>query len=167
MKIIKTSNFLKKQAQFNNNLPGDPGLPPGVTDQMISEQFDGPESSDYSNQSGEFSTNVDWTRETTDLINTGYDVQGLPQQGVGNIIIYYEYNAEILGEEVRINDLKMLDIKVQMGSQYQALTVSSPETKQGIFEGLQDEIVRQEKDIITEQHEGGRDYGPDTSREMY
>jgi hypothetical protein len=45
MKEIKTDNYLKKEARWND-LPGDPGLPPGVTNHMIDEQFgsDEPES---------------------------------------------------------------------------------------------------------------------------
>ena len=124
MKIIQTKNFLKKQAQFGGSLPGDPSLPPGVTNQMIDEQFGGEESTDYSTQSGEFETKVDWGKETTDLINAGYDVRGLPQQGVGDIIAYYTYDAEVFGEDVEIQNLRVSDIKILMGGQYQPLTVS-------------------------------------------
>lgn len=38
MKKIKTDNYVKKQAQFGD-LPGDPSLPPGITNNMIDEQF--------------------------------------------------------------------------------------------------------------------------------
>jgi len=168
MKIIQTKNFLKKQAQFGRDLPGDPGLPPGVTNQMIDERFGGKEDyRNYTKQSGEFETKVDWGKETTELINAGYDVRGLPQQGPGDIIAYYEYDAEVLGEEVQISNLRVLDIKVLMGGQYQPLTVSEPETKEGIFEGLQEQIAEQEKIIIKEQSDAEQDYGPDRTEEIY
>lgn len=38
MKEIKTENYIKKEARWSQ-LPGDPGLPPGVTNRMIDEQF--------------------------------------------------------------------------------------------------------------------------------
>lgn len=164
MKIIETSNFLKKQAQFND-LPGDPSLPPGVTNQMISEQFDGGDTADYTKQFGEHEFKIDWAAETTKLINAGYDVQGLPQQGLGDIIVYYEYDAEVFGNEVQINNLRLSDIKVWDGQAFQVLTVSEPKTKEGIFDGLQEEIVQQEKNIIKESHIGSQDYGPDTRDE--
>ena len=175
MKIIQTSNFLKKQAQFGGSLPGDTGLPPGVTNQMIDKQFGEEISSDYSKQSGEYEIKVDWGQLTQDLINAShqdrqgnmiaYDIRGLPQQGIGDIIIYYEYDAEVLGEDVTISDIRLLDIKTLMGGQYQPLTVSEPATKEGIFDGFQDEIAEQEKMIIREQDAGSRDYGPDTRDE--
>ena len=154
MKIIQTDSFLKKQAQFNRDLPGDPSLPPGVTNQMISERFDGGDSTDYTKQSGEHAFKIDWGKETTELINASYDVRGLPQQGLGDIIIYYEYDAEVIGEDIQIKNLRLLDIKVLMVNQYQPLTVSDFSTKEGIFEGYKDEIAEQEKIIIKEQHQG-------------
>ena len=149
MKIINTSNFLKKEAQ--SRLPGDPGLPPGVTNYMIDKQFEEPEISDYSKQSGEYEARIDWNKEINELVNAGYDVRGLPQQGIGHIKVYYQYDAEVFNEEININNLKLLDIKTFMGGKYQSLTVSEPSTKEGIFEGLENEIVQQEKLIITEQ----------------
>jgi hypothetical protein len=155
MKIIKTDNFLKKEAQFNG-MPGDPGLPPGVTNRMIDEQFGDGGSEEYTKQSGEHEFQVDWATETTELINAGYDVQGLPQQGIGNLVIYYEYDADVYGEEVTINNLRLLDMKVWQGNQYQPLTVSDPSTKEGIFEGFQDKIVEQEKIIVEEYHQANQ-----------
>ena len=166
MKVIKTANFLKKQAQYGD-LPGDPGLPPGVTNQMIDKQFGDNEPTNYSKQAGELETKIDWTRTTTELITAGYDVRGLPQTGMGDIQIYYQYNADVSGSEVQIKDLRVLDIKVWMGGQYQPLTTSSLNIKEGIFEGFQDEIALQEQQVIQEQHEGSIDYGPDTSEELY
>lgn len=165
MKIIQTSSFLKKQAQFNN-LPGDIGLPPGTTNQMIDRQFGGNDVSNFTKQSGELETKVDWAALTSELINVGHDVMGLPQQGLGDIIIFYGYDAETLGSEIKINNLRMLDIKVLMGGRYQALTVSEPSTKEGIFEGFQDEIVQQEKMVIAEQSKGQHN-GTDTKEEQY
>ena len=164
MKIIKTNRFLKKQAQF-----ADSNLPPGVTDQMIDNQFGGggPISKEYPQQSGQYETKVDWSEQTTNLINTGKDVQGLPQRGIGDIIIYYKYDAVVSEEGVEITSLSLLDIKILMGGKYQALTVSDPSTKQGIFEGFQDEIARQEKPLMREYHKSWEHQGPDRTEELY
>lgn len=150
MKIIKTKSYLKKQAQWND-LPGDPNLPPGTTHDMIDRQFGEGEEQTFPRQSGEYEKQIDWSNETTNLINTGYDVQGLPQQGIGHIAVYYTYDAEVFGDQVEINNLKLLDIKILTEGKYQPLTVTEPATKEGIFAGLEDEIVDQEKMIIEEQ----------------
>lgn len=162
MKIIQTNRFLKKQAQF-----ADANLPPGVTDQMIDEQGRGEEAQTLQNQSGEYEAKIDWGKETNDLINAGYDVQGLPQNGLGDIKVYYTYNAEVYGGDVQINNLTLSDIMTFMGQKYQPLTVSEPSTKNGLFEGLQDEIAEQEKRIIREQSQSGVNYGPDRTEELY
>ena len=167
MKIVKTDNYLKKQAGYGD-LPGDPGLPPGVTNQIIDNQFEGvDDGTDYSKQSGQYESKVNWAKEVSELINAGYDVRGLPQQGEGNIIVYYEYDAEVVNSQVSIQNLRLLDIKTLSGGQYQGLTVSEPSTKEGIFEGLQDSIASQEQMIITEQNEGAFGQGPDTREEAF
>ena len=132
---------------------------------MISEQFDGEDITDYTKQFGEHEFKIDWAEETTKLINAGYDVQGLPQQGLGDITTYYQYDAEVFGNDVQINNLRLLDIKVWDGQRFQVLTVSEPKTKEGIFDGLQEEIVQKEKNIIKESHIGSQNYGPDTRDE--
>ncbi len=38
MKEIKTENYIKKQAQWGQSLPGDPGYPPGVTEDIVNER---------------------------------------------------------------------------------------------------------------------------------
>lgn len=166
MKIIKTANYIKKQAQYGD-LPGDPSLPPGVSNRMIDEQFGVDDSTDYSKQAGEYEAKINWTETTTNLINAGYDVRGLPQTGAGDIIMYYEYDAVVDGPNVAIQNLRVLDIKVWMGGQYQPLTVSEPSVKEGIFEGYKDEIAQQEQSVIKEQHEGSINYRPDTSKDLY
>jgi hypothetical protein len=167
MKEFKTKNYIEKKAQFNTDLPGDPGLPSGVSDQIISDQFDGGDSTDYSKQAGEYETKVDWAEETQELVNAGYDVMGLPQRGLGDIKVYFEYDAQVYGGDVTISNIRLLDIKVLMGGQYQALTVKEPATKEGLFEGLQEEIVEQERIIIKEQHEGSIGIRPDRTEELY
>jgi hypothetical protein len=166
MKIVKTNRFLKKQAAFGD-LPGDPGLPPGVTNQMIDQSAGIDDGTDYSKQSGQFEAKIDWQKEVTELINAGYDVRGLPQQGEGNLIVYYEYDADVINGQVGIQNLRLLDMKTFVGGQYQELTVSEPSTKEGIFEGLQDSIASQEQIIIREQNEGALGQGPDTREEAY
>lgn len=175
MKIIQTKSFLKKQAQFNS-LPGDTGLPPGVSNQMIDKQFGAGEPTDYRNQTGEYETKVDWGQLTQDLLNASstdgqgnivaYDVGGLPQRGIGNIVVYYTYDAEEFGGDITISNIRLLDIKTLMGGQYQPLTVSEPATKEGIFDGFQDEIVEQEKRIIKEVSQG-QPWEPDRTEELY
>jgi len=166
MKIIQTDSYLKKQAQFND-LPGDPSLPPGVTNRMIEQHSEGGDVSDLSKQSGDYEKKVNWAEETRNLINAGYDVMGLPQQGLGEIIAYYEYDAEIYGSEVTISNIRLLDIKVLRGNQYQGLTVSDHRTKEGLFDGMKDEIAEREKTVIQEQQLGQDVTGPDTREEMY
>jgi len=161
MKIIQSKNFLKKQAQFQ-----DFNLPPGTTDQMIDKQFGSDELKDYTNQSGEYETKVDWTELTRELVNTGYDVGGLPYFGTGDIVVYYKYDAEVNGRDVIIGDIKLLDIKVLVGRQYQPLTVSEPATKEGIFSGFKDDIVEQEKRIIEEVSQE-QPWGTDRTEELY
>ena len=146
MKKIQTNRFLKKQAQFNS-------LPQ--------------ESKNYLEQSGEYEAKIDWSRETTDLINAGYDVQGLPQNGLGDIKVYYSYDAQVQNNDVQVSNLRLLDMMSLMGQKYQPLTVSEPNTKEGIFEGLKDEIAEQEKMIIQEQYNGRIDHGPDRTEELY
>ena len=171
MKTIQTSSFLKKQAQYR-----DFNLPPGVTDQMIGEQFSGKEPKSYFKQSGEYETKVDWGQLTQDLLNASYtnrqgdvvayDVGGLPQRGLGDVVVYYEYDAEVFGEDVTISNIRLLDIKTLMEGQYRPLTVSEPSTKEGIFDGFQDEIVEQEKRIIKEVSQE-QPWEPDRTEELY
>lgn len=165
MKIIQTSNFLKKQAQFGS-LPGDPSLPPGVTNQMIDKQFGSEEPKNYSEQSGEYETQVDWEILTRELVNASYDVGSLPYFGRGELSFYYEYDAEVSNGEVTILDIRLLDIKTLMDKQYQPLTVSEPETKEAIFSGYKDEIVAQEKEIIREVSQE-EPWGADGTEELY
>ena len=42
------------------DLPGDPSLPPGVTDKMIGDQFGSPDEDVASKQEGETEVNVNW-----------------------------------------------------------------------------------------------------------
>jgi len=165
MKIIKTKDYLKKESQYS--LPGDPNLPTGVTEEMIGDRFGEPDSTSYSKQSGEYEFKIDWAKETTELINAGYDIRGLPQNGIGDIVVYYEYDADVQGENIQINNLRMLDIKTLLNGRYQPLTVSEPNTKQGIFEGLEDNIAQQEKNVIREQHIGKQSIEPDTREDSF
>ena len=147
MKILKTANYLNKESQFR-----DFNLPPGVTDRMIEEQFGGEEETEsFPKQSGEYEAQINWEKETNDLINVGYDVQGLPQTGYGTIKVYYTYDAEVYNGEATISNLNLSDMMTFEGQKYMPLIVPDPTTKQGVFEGLQDEIVKQEKIIIQEQ----------------
>ncbi len=161
MKIIQTLNFLKKQAQFR-----DFNLPPGVTDQMVDEQFGGKQPADYSKQSGEFETEINWQEVTSELMSSGIETRGLPRFGRGDIVAYYEYDAEVNGEEVSINDIRLLDIKTLMGDRYQSITVPNPDTKQRIFDGLKVEIAEQEKRVIREVSQE-QPWEPDRTEELY
>jgi hypothetical protein len=162
MKIIKTNRFLKKQAQFR-----DFNLKPGVTDQMVDQQFGGETApKPYPNQSGEYESKVDWTDITRDLVNSANDVGGLPYFGQGDLVFYYEYDAEEVNGEVNILDIRLLDIKTLMGDKYQSLTVSEPSTKEAIFSGYKDEIAEQEKRIVKEVSQG-QPWEPDRTEELY
>jgi hypothetical protein len=156
MKTIQSKNFLKKQAQFR-----DFNLPPGTTDQMVDNQFGSPESKSYPNQSGEYEAKVDWVELTRELVNAGYDVGSLPYFGQDPLYFYYEFDAEVSNGDVNILDIRLLDIKILRGSQYQPLTVSTPETKEAIFNGYKDEIASKEKATIQELDASSVDRGPD------
>ena len=164
MKIIQTNNYLKKIAQ-----PVEFNLKPGVTDKEISEHFDGGEDKSLTNQKSEFEKNIDWATETENLINAGYDVQGLPQKGIGAIRAYYTYDAEIFGEDVTISNILPLRIETLMGRQYQPLIVSEPATKEGIFSGLKEEIAEQEQKFVEENKLDLEEPNiiPDTREELY
>ena len=160
MKKIKTSSYIKKEALWGD-LPGDPGLPPGVSNQMIDEQFGGPEPVESSKQSGEYESNIDWEKETMELVSLGEEVDGLPQRGIGDIIFYYEYDSDDLYGSIRL-----LNVKQLVGGQYQELR-ANPDTKQSVFDKFKDDITNHEKRIIKEQSEGSPGFQPDTREENY
>jgi hypothetical protein len=57
MKIIKSASYIEKEGQWN--LPGDPSLPPGVTQRMIDERYNGPED-EQSEETDEVYVDVNW-----------------------------------------------------------------------------------------------------------
>jgi hypothetical protein len=57
MRQIKTDNYIKKEAQWS--LPGDPSLPPGVTEEVINERV-GPEDNIKDNIEGGTEVEVIW-----------------------------------------------------------------------------------------------------------
>jgi hypothetical protein len=90
MKIIKTSGYMKKEGLFNS-LPGDPGLPPGVTQRQI----DQPETTDIEGQ------RMEWQVERgnqTIPITVIYNVQMVEGQPVPTI-----YNTlDLRGDDIEI-----------------------------------------------------------------
>ena len=94
MKEIKTNRYIKKEAQ--SLLPGDPNLPPGVTEQMISEQGESPEEDVKPVQESQVDIKVDWMDFNNWFVSSGDPLpEFLAQKRVPSYItVYYTYNVE-------------------------------------------------------------------------
>ena len=102
MKEIRTIDYVNKQAQFGN-LPGDPGLPPGVTNRMINEQFGSPEREDIEG------SKLAWEVERggqmvpiTVIYNVEWWEGGLPSVSIYNTLDPRNDDIEITREEEEI-----------------------------------------------------------------
>ena len=86
MKIIRTARY--------NNLPGDPSLPPGVTNRMIDENAGGGIGSDMYGQQGFFETVVNWDVLMESHLSLGYDVTPAMDaiDGEVSVALYYTFD---------------------------------------------------------------------------
>ncbi len=106
MKEIKTDRYLRKEAIYSD-LPGDPDLPPGVTQRMIDERFEGTDPIG-GKKVGEIDIPVNWVNVNRDMAQIGYDTTGIPTEGNGNIHLdyLYDYEKDIDGS-IRIGNIKV------------------------------------------------------------
>lgn len=109
MKEIKTDNYMKKEAIWS--LPGDPGLPPGVTQRDIDEQAIEPKENRVSNQEGESEIQVNWPEFSRWFEEGG---ESLPESlrirtEPSGILIKYVYSDD--NGEKDIRPIKIVDYK--------------------------------------------------------
>ena len=110
MKIIKTSDYMEKESQWNR-LPGDPNLPPGVTNRMIDDQFGPAEREDIEKTKMKWEINRE--NQTIPIIVI-YDVEWWE----GNPVPYI-YNAlDINGDEIEITTEEGNEIEEAIRDKY-------------------------------------------------
>jgi hypothetical protein len=109
MKEIKTNSYLKKEAQLD--LPGDPGLPPGVNDRMIDERFDGGDSfsQDHKDNKGEIEIGTNWAEINSEMASLGYDTTGVPTEGQGVVNLQYLYDYTINDGNIEVSNIRAIE----------------------------------------------------------
>ena len=108
MKEIKTANYIKKEAIWS--LPGDPNLPPGVTQRMIDDQV-GPDFDEVDNQKGETEIDVNWPEFNEWFITGGASLPGDfgTRAEPSSVWIEYTYSYDYNTEEA--GDVKAIQLK--------------------------------------------------------
>lgn len=151
MKIIKSLSYLRKEAQWS--LPGDPNLPPGVTQRMIDDQAGPPE--DISpDLRGESEIDVNWAE-----FNEWYNTGGEPLPGdigarVNSSPIWLEYMYSYDYNTADASDVKAVKLKDYATDQF----VTDP----SILEAFVDYYINDIKSDIQIAEEDNRlEHSPD------
>ncbi len=109
MKEIKTARYIKKKAIWS--LPGDPGLPPGVTEEMISEHAGDYEEEPEIRQEGESEINVDWNRFNQWFSEGGSLFSGDMGNRIDPSIVKIEYTYVYDKNNDQIKDIKPIRLE--------------------------------------------------------
>ena len=110
MKEIKTIKYLKKEAQ-GGELPGDPSLPPGVTQQMIDERFKEEIPIYRNNIEGEIEIPVNWSKINSQMKSLGYNIDGAILSVTSSNGQQGAMTFSDMGNLYRIND----EMEIQLG----------------------------------------------------
>ena len=110
MKIIKSKAYMKKEAIYSDMPVGDPGLPPGVTEEMISDSGDAKEDI-VSNQQGESEIDVNWPEFNQWFIAGGEKIPGELGARVSTSPIGLEYTYSYDYNASQSSDIKAIKLK--------------------------------------------------------
>ena len=161
MKKIKSKRYiqLEKTSQFGrfNGLPGDPSLPPGVTNRMIEENAGGFDDGPRTGK-GQSSVNVNWAEFGKWYLTGG---ESLPppfgHYGDSSIVnIDYEYEYEPSSEQIS----KIISTHASEQRNRQEIPIASLSVREAILEYYSDSI---EQDIRDEEGESELNNGPDSN----
>ena len=140
MKEIKSRKYAKIEKTSQVSLPGDPGLPPGVTERMISDSAgDGEDNSKYGQQ-GFAEIDVNWG-EFADWYESAGDVFPLPNTGIDTVAIDFKYDyIENWGESDPQN------IRVVSAKVYPSQQIADPNILAALGEYYMDDLTKAAKE---------------------
>ena len=161
MRIIKSKKYMNKEAIWS--LPGDPQLPPGVTEKQISDVGAGPEPDAVGNQQGESEINVDWLEFGSWFTEGGeqmpeYMMRRIRPTTVKLTYTYsYDYNSGGVGDIMPIQ-LDDYDSKQTVADKYFIESFSDYYDEQ-----IKADIKMQQEDSMSErtQPDVSQEYNPD------